>query len=48
VFYNGAMPGHVGVYVGNDEIINALNAATGVRYDSINYPGSITGFRRYS
>ncbi|YCK35339.1 NlpC/P60 family protein [Actinomadura sp. ATCC 39365] len=48
VFYNGALPGHVGIYVGNDEIINALNSATGVRYDSINYPGSITGFRRYS
>jgi cell wall-associated NlpC family hydrolase len=48
VFYNGTAPGHVGIYVGNDEIINALNAATGVRYDLINYPGPITGFRRYS
>ncbi|MFI6254344.1 C40 family peptidase [Streptomyces sp. NPDC051016] len=48
VFYNGGSPTHVGMYVGNNEIINALNSNTGVRYDALTYPGSITGYRRYA
>ncbi|MDQ0937101.1 C40 family peptidase [Streptomyces turgidiscabies] len=48
VFYNGGSPTHVGIYVGNNEIINALNSSTGVRYDALTYPGSITGYRRYA
>jgi cell wall-associated NlpC family hydrolase len=46
VFYNGSLPTHVGIYVGNNEIISALNRKSGVRYNNINDPGSITGYRR--
>ncbi|MDA0633956.1 NlpC/P60 family protein [Nonomuraea sp. MCN248] len=48
VFYSGAQPGHVGIYVGNDEIINARNTQLGIIYNHITAPGSITGYRRYA
>ena len=44
VFYNGA--GHVAIYVGNGQIIEALKTGTLVRYDSINYPGTPLGYGR--
>ena len=48
VFYNGGSPGHVGIYIGNGKIIDALGSKYGVRIDSIDFPGSYTGARRLS
>ncbi|WP_433220964.1 NlpC/P60 family protein [Dactylosporangium sp. CS-047395] len=44
VFYNAA--GHVAIYVGNGQIIEALQTGTLVRYDSITYPGTPYGYGR--
>ena len=48
VFYNGASPAHVGIYIGNNQIIDALGSKYGLRIDSINFPGTYTGARRVS
>ncbi|WP_279433907.1 C40 family peptidase [Macrococcus lamae] len=46
VFFNGGS--HVGVYIGNGQMVDALNPYEGVRQRSIYYiHGSITGFYRY-
>ncbi|WP_410625912.1 NlpC/P60 family protein [Amycolatopsis sp. cmx-8-4] len=47
VFYYGPSPSHVAIYVGNDEVIQALNHNTGVRYDTVAYAGVPLGYRRY-
>ncbi|GHJ42947.1 hypothetical protein Cs7R123_02890 [Catellatospora sp. TT07R-123] len=44
VFYNSA--GHVALYVGNGQVIEALKTGTLVRYDSITYPGTPIGYGR--
>jgi hypothetical protein len=46
VFYNNN--GHVAIYVGNDEVIQALNARYKVGYFSITYGDPISGQRRYA
>lgn len=46
VFFNGGS--HVGVYIGNGQMVDALNPSEGVKQRSIYYiNGSITGFYRY-
>ena len=42
VFY-GSPPHHVGIYVGGDQMINALHSGTSVRYDSIYVEGDLIG-----
>jgi peptidoglycan DL-endopeptidase CwlO len=42
VFY-GMPPHHVGIYVGNGEMINALHSGTNVEYDSIYMEGDLVG-----
>ncbi|HVM67345.1 MAG TPA: NlpC/P60 family protein [Acidimicrobiales bacterium] len=42
VFY-GMPPHHVGLYVGNGEMINALHSGTNVEYDSIYIEGDLIG-----
>ena len=42
VFY-GMPPHHVGLYVGNGEMINALNSGTNVEYDSIYIESDLIG-----
>lgn len=42
VFY-GMPPHHVGIYVGNGEMINALHSGTNVEYDSIYMEGDLIG-----
>jgi cell wall-associated NlpC family hydrolase len=42
VFY-GSPPHHVGIYVGGDQMINALHSGTVVRYDSIYVEGDLIG-----
>jgi hypothetical protein len=34
------------MYIGNNQIVEALNSGTCVRYDLITYPGTPTGYRR--
>jgi peptidoglycan DL-endopeptidase CwlO len=46
VFYNNRS--HVAMYVGNNEVIQALKSGTQVSYYSISYAGSIDGYRRYA
>lgn len=50
VFYNSAS--HVGIYIGNGQIINALGSPNGkkygVRIDNIDFPGAYYGARRVS
>lgn len=46
VFFNGGS--HVGVYIGNGQMVDALNPRDGVKQRSIYYIyGTITGFYRY-
>lgn len=46
VFFNGGT--HVGVYIGNGQMVDALNPSEGVRQRSVYYiDGSITGYYRY-
>jgi len=42
VFY-GSSPHHVGIYVGNGTMINALHSGTNVEYDSIYIEGDLIG-----
>ena len=42
VFY-GSPPHHVGIYVGNGQMINALHSGTNVEYDSIYMEGDLIG-----
>ena len=42
VFY-GSPPHHVGIYVGNGQMINALHTGTNVEYDSIYMEGDLIG-----
>lgn len=42
VFY-GSPPHHVGIYVGNGQMINALHSGTNVEYDSIYLEGDLVG-----
>ena len=45
VFYYSGIT-HVGMYVGNNQIIEALKTGTRVRFDSITYPGNPVGYGR--
>ena len=45
VFYYSGIT-HVAMYVGNNQIIEALKTGTVVRYDSITYPGNPVGYGR--
>lgn len=47
VFANGASPGHVALYVGDNKVIHAPKPGTVVRYESINTIGTLTGYRRF-
>jgi hypothetical protein len=38
--------GHVAIYVGNDEVIQALKTGTQIGYWNMSYAGPIVGFRR--
>jgi hypothetical protein len=44
VFYNGRS--HVAIYVGNNEVIQALKRGTQINYYSISSAGAIDGYRR--
>jgi cell wall-associated NlpC family hydrolase len=44
VFYNSRS--HVAIYVGNNEVLQALKSGTQINYYSISYAGSIDGYRR--
>jgi cell wall-associated NlpC family hydrolase len=43
----GGLPGHVGVYVGNGQMIDAPHTGTDVRIESIDSFGGYMGARRY-
>ncbi|TDM12603.1 LysM peptidoglycan-binding domain-containing protein [Macrococcus lamae] len=46
VFFNGGS--HVGVYVGNGQMVDALNPSEGIKQRPVNYvSGSVTGYYRY-
>ena len=46
VFFNGGS--HVGVYIGNGQMVDALNPSAGVGQRAVSYiDGSITGYYRY-
>ncbi|ULG72425.1 C40 family peptidase [Macrococcus brunensis] len=46
VFFNGGS--HVGVYIGNGQMVDALNPSAGVGQRAVSYiSGSITGYYRY-
>lgn len=46
VYFNGGS--HVGVYIGNGRMVDALNPREGVRERSVNYiHGTITGYYRF-
>jgi hypothetical protein len=47
-FYRGigTSPGHVAIYIGNGQIVEALTTGTQVRIDSLDYPGGYVGARR--
>ncbi len=46
VFFNGGS--HVGVYIGNGQMVDALNPAAGVGQRAVSYiSGSVTGYYRY-
>lgn len=47
VFANGASPGHVALYVGDNKVLHAPKPGTVVRYESINTIGTLTGYRRF-
>jgi cell wall-associated NlpC family hydrolase len=47
-YYSSTSPGHVAMYIGNGQVIEALRTGTNVRIDSINYPGAPVGYRRYA
>ncbi len=38
---------HVGIYIGNDQIIHAANCSKGITISPINYNGNPTAYRRY-
>lgn len=51
VFFAGgdgtqSSPGHVGIYVGNGQMIDAYETGTNVRYDPLTTSGALTGFGR--
>ncbi|RXK18041.1 C40 family peptidase [Macrococcus sp. DPC7161] len=46
VFFNGGS--HVGVYIGNGQMVDALNPSEGVKQRAVSYvSGSVTGYYRY-
>lgn len=46
VFFNGGS--HVGVYIGNGQMVDALNPSEGVKQRAVSYVnGSVTGYYRY-
>lgn len=45
-YYNASQPTHVAMYIGNGQVIEALNPGTGVRIDAVNYAGAPVGYRR--
>jgi len=47
-YYSSANPSHVAMYIGNGQIIEALKTGTNVMINSIGYPGSPVGYRRYA
>lgn len=47
VFANGASPGHVALYVGNNKVLHAPKPGTVVRYENMNTIGTLTGYRRF-
>lgn len=47
VFANGASPGHVALYVGDNKVLHAPKPGTVVRYESMDTIGTLTGYRRF-
>ena len=47
-YYSSTSPTHVAMYIGNGQIIEALKTGTNVKIDSLTYPGSPVGYRRYA
>lgn len=47
VFYNGASPGHVAIYAGDNKVLHAPHTGAVVRYENMDYVGTITGYRRF-
>ncbi len=46
VFFNGGS--HVGVYIGNGQMVDALNPSEGIKQRAVSYiSGSVTGYYRY-